>query len=142
MTLIEHLKKQTLTISFAESMTGGALSKYITQFSGASEVFKGSIVCYDTQVKVDILGIPQKLIETHGVVSHKVCEAMVISCKEMFKSDIAVSITGYAEGIHKDIFVGISYKDTHVFHIIRNDQNRTQMIDDIVSCIVDKIYVL
>lgn len=142
MTLVEHLNKQALTISFAESMTGGALSKYITQFSGASNVFKGSIVCYDTQVKVDILGIPQQLIETQGVVSHNVCEAMVISCKEMFKSDIAVSITGYAEGNHNDIFVGISYKDTHVFHIKRKDQNRTQMIDDIVSWIVDKIYVL
>lgn len=115
MTLVEHLRNKSLSISFAESMTGGALSKYITQFSGASDVFKGSIVCYDTQVKVDVLGISQQLIETHGVVSHNVCEAMVISCKEMFKSDIAVSITGYAEGIHKDIFVGISYKDTQVF---------------------------
>ncbi len=142
MTLVEHLRNKSLSISFAESMTGGALSKYITQFSGASDVFKGSIVCYDTQVKVDVLGISQQLIETHGVVSHNVCEAMVISCKEMFKSDIAVSITGYAEGIHKDIFVGISYKDTQVFHIKRKDQNRTQMIDDIVSWIVDKIYVL
>ncbi|MGB0202710.1 MAG: CinA family protein [Acholeplasmataceae bacterium] len=142
MTLVEHLRNKSLSISFAESMTGGALSKYITQFSGASDVFKGSIVCYDTQVKVDVLGISQQLIETHGVVSHNVCEAMVISCKEMFKSDIAVSITGYAEGIHKDIFVGISYKDTQVFHIKRKDQNRTQMIDDIVLWILDKIYVL
>lgn len=142
MTLVEHLRNKSLSISFAESMTGGALSKYITQFSGASDVFKGSIVCYDTQVKVDVLGISQQLIETHGVVSHNVCEAMVISCKEMFKSDIAVSITGYAEGIHKDIFVGISYKDTLVFHIKRKDQNRTQMIDDIVLWILDKIYVL
>ena len=142
MTLVEHLRNKSLSISFAESMTGGALSKYITQFSGASDVFKGSIVCYDTQVKVNVLGISQQLIETHGVVSHNVCEAMVISCKEMFKSDIAVSITGYAEGIHKDIFVGISYKDTQVFHIKRKDQNRTQMIDDIVLWILDKIYVL
>jgi PncC family amidohydrolase len=142
MTLVEHLRNKSLSISFAESMTGGALSKYITQFSGASDVFKGSIVCYDTQVKVDVLGIPQQLIETHGVVSHNVCEAMVISCKEMFKSDITVSITGYAEGIQKDIFVGISYKDTQVFHIKRKDQNRTQMIDDIVLWILDKIYVL
>ncbi len=142
MTLVEHLRNKSLSISFAESMTGGALSKYITQFSGASDVFKGSIVCYDTQVKVDVLGISQQLIETHGVVSHNVCEAMVISCKEMFKSDIAVSITGYAEGIHKDIFVGISYKDTQVFHIKRKAQNRAQMIHDIVSWIVDKIYVL
>jgi nicotinamide-nucleotide amidase len=142
MTLVEYLRNQSLTISFAESMTGGALSKYMTQFSGASDVFKGSIVCYDTQVKVDVLGVSQNLIDTYGVVSHQVCEAMARLCKNVFKSDIAVSITGYAEGIHKDIFVGISYKDTHVFHIKRKDQNRTQMIDDIVSWIIDKIYML
>lgn len=142
MTLVEYLRNQSLTISFAESMTGGALSKYMTQFSGASDVFKGSIVCYDTQVKVDVLGVSQNLIDTYGVVSHQVCEAMARSCKNVFKSDIAVSITGYAEGIHKDIFVGISYKDTHVFHIKRKDQNRIQMIDDIVSWIIDKIYML
>jgi PncC family amidohydrolase len=140
MTLIEQLKNKKLTLSFAESMTGGALASYITQFKGASQVFKGSLVCYDPDIKINVLGISQSLINTYGVVSHEVCEAMVEACHHMFQSSISVSVTGYAEGDEKDIYIGIKYHETILYHLKRSTQTRTEMIHEVVQFIYEKIH--
>jgi PncC family amidohydrolase len=139
MTLTEHLKKQNITLSFAESMTGGALASHITKMQGASLVFKGSLVCYDNDVKTRILGISQSLIDTYGVVSKEVCQAMVEACQKMFMSSISISVTGYADGKEKDIYIGIKEHETNVYHLIRNKQSRTEMIQEVVNFVYDKI---
>lgn len=137
--IIQQLKAHHKTISFAESMTGGALAASLTKMSGASQVFKGSIVCYDSSVKVDILKVSQAVIDTYGVVSQEVALAMAESCQHMFLSSIAVSVTGYAEGTEKDIFICIKDETTTIYHLIRNHQSRQEMIEEVVSFVFEKI---
>lgn len=92
----KQLTSQKLFLSAAESCTGGALAAQFTTHPGASSCFKGGIVPYATQMKVEILGIKKSLIEKHSVVSAEVAEAMAKSAKKMFKTDYALSTTGNA----------------------------------------------
>lgn len=84
------------TISIAESCTGGQIAKAITANAGASKYFKGSVVSYATESKVDILKISEKEIENHSVVSKEVAEAMAKQVRILFKSDYGISTTGNA----------------------------------------------
>ncbi|WP_243472527.1 competence/damage-inducible protein A [Winogradskyella sp. MH6] len=84
------------TISIAESCTGGQIAKAITANAGASKYFKGSVVSYATESKVDILKISEKEIENHSVVSKEVAEAMAKQVRVLFKSDYGISTTGNA----------------------------------------------
>ena len=139
MTFVDLLKQKELTISFAESMTGGALASHLTMIPGASHVFKGSLVCYDTEIKINILNVTKTLIDTYGVVSKEVSQDMAIKCQDLFKSSVAVSVTGYADGEHKDIFVTIRDHETNVFHLIRQDQNRRDMIQEVVAFVFNEV---
>lgn len=84
------------TISIAESCTGGQIAKAITVNAGASKYFKGSVVSYATESKVDILKVSEKEIENHSVVSKDVAEAMAKQVRVLFKSDYGISTTGNA----------------------------------------------
>jgi len=84
------------TISIAESCTGGQIAKAITVNAGASKYFKGSVVSYATESKVDILKVSEKEIENHSVVSKEVAEAMAKQVRVLFKSDYGISTTGNA----------------------------------------------
>ncbi len=84
------------TISVAESCTGGQIAKAITSNAGASQFFKGGIVSYATDSKVDILGISKQDITSHSVVSRQVAEAMAKNVRKMFNTDYGVSTTGNA----------------------------------------------
>ncbi|MHA7943385.1 competence/damage-inducible protein A [Formosa sp. 3Alg 14/1] len=84
------------TLSTAESCTGGRIAEQFTSHPGASEYFKGSVVSYATQAKIDILNISESLISEHSVVSAEVAEAMATSALNMFKSDYAIATTGNA----------------------------------------------
>ncbi len=90
------LTSQKKFLSAAESCTGGALAAEFTTHPGASACFKGGIVSYSTQIKVETLGVRQELIEKYSVVSHEVAEAMAKNAKKMFKTDYALSTTGNA----------------------------------------------
>ena len=92
----ELLKIKNQTISFAESCTGGNLSKMITSISGSSSYFKGSLVAYHTKIKTEVLGVNAKVINDHGVVSEEVVKEMAISCKALFESDFAIATSGLA----------------------------------------------
>jgi len=84
------------TLSIAESCTGGKIAECITAISGASAYFKGSVVSYATEAKIDVLHINPKLIETYSVVSVQVAEAMAQSVQRLFKTDFAIATTGNA----------------------------------------------
>ena len=90
------LTKQNKTISTAESCTGGKISAALTSVSGASKYFKGSVVSYATEVKIDVLGIPESLIKENSVVSREVVSAMALNVKNMMKTDYAIATTGNA----------------------------------------------
>tara|TARA_B110000003_G_C16648040_1_gene532911 strand:+ start:1573 stop:2076 length:504 start_codon:yes stop_codon:yes gene_type:complete len=94
--LIKKLIKKKLTISFAESCTGGLLSSSITSINGSSKVFNLGLVTYSNKAKINILKIPKKIISKHGAVSKECCLAMVKNLNKISKANICVSITGIA----------------------------------------------
>ena len=101
--LHDFLISRNLTISTAESCTGGELSHLITSVSGSSNYFLGGICTYKTEKKTEILGVSEDLIKEKTVVSAEVAEAMSLGCQKLFKTDIALSTTGVA-GPNSDEF--------------------------------------
>ena len=94
--IVRLLTKKKLTISFAESCTGGLLSSSITSISGSSKVFNMGLVTYSNNAKVKLLKIPQEIITKYGAVSYETCLSMVKNLSRISKSDISISITGVA----------------------------------------------
>lgn len=96
LSLSKLLNEKKSSIAVAESFTGGKLAFQFTQHPGASEIFKGGIVSYATDSKIEVLGVNAKTIEEFSVVNVKVAEEMAIKVKEMFHSDYAIATTGNA----------------------------------------------
>lgn len=94
--VFELLKGKNMTLSTAESCTGGFVSKRITDLRGSSEVFIGGAVTYATESKTIVLGVDANLIEQYGVVSKEVAVEMAKCARTLFNSSIAVSTTGLA----------------------------------------------
>ena len=91
-----RLIEQKVTISTAESCTGGMLGQFLTETPGISSVYQGGFVTYSNQLKEQLLGVPKEIIEKYGAVSEECAAAMARGCREKTQSDIAVSITGIA----------------------------------------------
>lgn len=94
--LVELLQKRGLTVTTAESCTGGLVSKMITDVPGASAVFPGGWVVYDNDLKIDELGVAANVIEDDGSVSGPVVESMAKLALDRSGADIALSISGVA----------------------------------------------
>lgn len=89
----KKLIEKNLTITFMESCTSGLLASMFTDTSGASAVFKGSLVTYSNEMKI-AAGVPSEVIEKFGVYSSECARAMAETVKKIYSADIAVSITG------------------------------------------------
>jgi nicotinamide-nucleotide amidase len=85
-----------LRLSFAESCTGGLLSKLLTDLPGSSRVFWGAVVAYDNAAKVRLLDVDPELLERHGAVSREVAEAMTAGLLARSATDVGVAVTGIA----------------------------------------------
>ena len=94
--VVRILTKKKLTVSFAESCTGGLLASSITSISGSSKVFNMGLVTYSNNTKVKLLRVPKKTIVNFGAVSHETCLSMVKNLSKISKSNISISITGVA----------------------------------------------
>ncbi len=106
------------TVATAESCTGGKIAESFTAIAGASQYFKGSVVSYATQSKIDILKIDEQLIREFSVVSSQVAEAMAQAALKLFDVDYAISTTGNAGPTKGDadaevgtVFIAIATKD-------------------------------
>jgi PncC family amidohydrolase len=109
--IVKNLIKKRLTISVAESCTGGFLSNSFTSIAGSSKIFTLGIVSYSNQSKSNVLKVPKKTIEKHGSVSEEVCLTMLKNINKMSKTNISISITGIAgpSGGSKKKPVGLVY---------------------------------
>ena len=94
--LHKKLIQKKLTISAAESCTGGLLANNLTKLSNASKYFQIGLITYSNSAKIKILKVNKKIINKYGAVSHETCEAMVKNLAKLSKSKINVSITGVA----------------------------------------------
>ena len=94
--IVNRLIKKKLTISSAESCTGGLLSSTIISVAGSSKVFKLGLVTYSNQSKIKVLKVFKNIIRKYGTVSEQVCLAMVMNLNKISKTSISISITGIA----------------------------------------------
>ena len=109
--LHKKLIKKNITLSAAESCTGGLLSSKFTRLSGSSKYFQMGLVTYSNKAKIKILKVNKKIINKYGSVSPECCKAMVQGLSRISKSKINISITGIAgpNGGTKDRPVGLVY---------------------------------
>ena len=109
--IIQRLIKNKLSISVAESCTGGMLSSRITSISGASKIFNIGLVTYSNLAKIKHLKVSGSIIKRYGAVSEKCCLKMVEGLSKLSKSKINISITGIAgpKGGSKTKPVGLVY---------------------------------
>ena len=109
--VVRILTKKKLTVSFAESCTGGLLASTITSISGSSKVFNMGLITYSNNAKVKLLKVPKKTITKYGAVSYETCLSMVKNLSKISKSNISISITGIAgpDGGTKEKPVGLVY---------------------------------
>ena len=109
--VVRILTKEKLSVSFAESCTGGLLASTITSISGSSKVFNMGLITYSNNAKVKLLKVPKKTITKYGAVSYETCLSMVKNLSKISKSNISISITGIAgpNGGTKEKPVGLVY---------------------------------
>ncbi|CAZ94667.1 competence/damage-inducible protein A [Zobellia galactanivorans] len=85
-----------LTLATAESFTGGKIAGQLTALPGASAYFKGSVVSYATETKINVLKVPKDVVDRYSVVSAEVAEAMAKNVRSLLKTDYAIATTGNA----------------------------------------------
>ena len=141
------LTEKKLTISTAESCTGGEIAATLSAVPGASNYFRGSVVSYATQAKIDVLDIDENLIAKNGVVSAEVAKEMVKSVRKIMKSDFAIATTGNAGPTKGDkdaelgtIFIGIATPNEVFAEEFNFGQPREKVIDRGVSKALELIY--
>lgn len=115
--VINRLKEKQLTITTAESCTGGLISGRLVNVAGASEVFGRSFVTYSNEAKKEELGVKHKTLEEHGAVSKQTVKQMAKGAARHAGTDIAIAVTGIAGpdgGTRKKpvgtVYIGIYYK--------------------------------
>ena len=130
------LIKQNKTLSTAESCTGGKIAEVLTSVPGSSQYFKGSVVSYATETKINVLGVPESLIKEHSVVSAAVVSAMALSIKKMMKTDYAIATTGNAGPSKGDskaeigtVFIALATPNDIIVEEFNFGQPREKVID-------------
>jgi nicotinamide-nucleotide amidase len=107
----KYLKNKKMTVSFAESCTGGMISSRLTNVSGVSEVFMNSIVTYSNESKMKFLNVKEETLTKHGAVSAQTAQEMALGIRTVSNTDIGISVTGIAgpEGGTDEKPVGLFY---------------------------------
>ena len=108
---IHLLINKKITLSVAESCTGGMLAQAITSIDGASKIFKFGIITYSNQSKIKYLKVPKKIINKYGAVSKECCSSMVNNLSKISNAKLNIAITGIAgpNGGTKSKPVGLVY---------------------------------
>ena len=141
------LTEKKVTISTAESCTGGKIAATLSSVSGASNYFKGSVVSYATQTKINVLGIANEVIAKYGVVSAGVATEMAKSAQKIMTSDFAIATTGNAGPTKGDesaelgtVFIAVATPNEVFVEEFNFGQPREKVIDRAVSKALELIY--
>ncbi|MBH9965409.1 competence/damage-inducible protein A [Rossellomorea oryzaecorticis] len=111
------LKDKGLTLSCAESLTGGLFQSEITTLPGASAVLKGGVVCYQDEIKKKVLSVREDTLKQHSAVSEQCALELAGNVRTLFASDIGISFTGVAGPDDLDgkkagtVWIGLAVKD-------------------------------
>lgn len=130
------LTKQNKTVSTAESFTGGRVASLLSAVPGASSYFKGSVVSYATEAKINVLGVSEEIIKKHSVVSAEVASAMALSVKNLLKTDYGIATTGNAGPSKGDsdaeigtVFIALATPSEVIVEEFNFGQPREKVID-------------
>lgn len=109
--VFELLKKYHITLSTAESATGGMIASMLVNVPGISEFFQEGYVTYSNEAKIKMIGADRAIIDKYGVVSRETAENMAYAAAETAQTDAALSVTGVAgpDGGTKECPVGTVY---------------------------------
>lgn len=134
------LAQQNKTIATAESCTGGSIAQVLSSVPGASQYFKGGVVSYATETKINILNIPEEVIDQHTVVSAEVASLMAQNVKVLFKTDYAIATTGNAGPTKGDsqveigtVFIALATPKKIIVEEFNFGQPRDKVIDRAVN---------
>ncbi|QGG50472.1 competence/damage-inducible protein A [Lysinibacillus pakistanensis] len=124
---VEMLLDNQLTISAAESLTAGLFQSELAEISGVGNALTGGVVTYTEEAKINQLGIPKQLLDTHGIVSSECAAAMASAVKQKFGTNIGIGLTGAAGPTAHDhqpvgtVWIGIAIDDeepiTYLLHL-------------------------
>ncbi len=137
--IIQKLGQRHLTISVAESLTGGLVAASLTQIPGASAVFKGGIIAYGDEIKQQVLKVDPALITKFTSISEPVAQSMATNVREIMNTDIGIATTGVAGPDKSDgfapgiVFVAISIGDHKICQKLELVGDRTQIRDQSVN---------
>ncbi len=126
--VIEMMRRRGLTLALAESVTGGLVAARLTEVPGVSDVLRGAVVSYATDVKVGLLDVP-----AGPVVSEQAATAMADHVRRLLGADVGLSLTGVAGPDRQDdeppgtLWVGLAFGDSVEAHLVRLPGDRTQM---------------
>ena len=134
------LRANNCTLSAAESCTGGLISALITSVPGSSEYYFGSVTSYSNNVKQNVLGVPQEIIEKHGAVSSECVAAMADGVRRLTATDYAVATSGIAgpgggseEKPVGTVWVGVSSEKGTETYKLRFNSDRKRNIERFAS---------
>ncbi len=132
----ELLTDRELTVSCAESCTGGNIAHRIVLVPGSSAYFLGSVVSYSNDVKAKVLGVPRAVIDSKGAVSKEVVEAMASGVAALMRTDCAVATSGIAgpDGGTRfkpvgTVWIAAKYRDRIVSECVHFEGNRNEVIE-------------
>ncbi len=149
--LADLLIKNRLTVSTAESCTGGLLSGMLTSLSGSSEYMMGGIVSYSNDVKEKILNVNKETLINFGAVSKETAIEMAENCRNIFNTDYAISVTGVAgpnggtdQKPAGTVWIGLSGKtetNAYLYNLGNNDRtmNRERAVSSALALLVREI---
>lgn len=131
--LIKELISNNITISTAESCTGGLIGGLLTNVAGSSAVYKGGVIVYSNEAKINFLNIDEELLKYKGAVSYEVAYNMAVNVSKKFDTNLSIAATGIAGpsgGSNEKpvglVYIGIFFNDScevykHIFSGSRND---------------------
>jgi PncC family amidohydrolase len=136
-----------ITMAFAESMTGGALTYEMVKYPKASKVVLGSVVAYQRQIKEQLLKVDSKVIDEFLIVSKEVSMQMASGIFNQTHADLCISITGNAGPTYEkdtknlEAFITVLYQQKYQqYHLKFKDQQREKNIKDAIDFIYQKVY--
>lgn len=142
------LLSRNLTISTAESCSGGMIGAALTSVPGSSQWFHGGIIAYDNRIKISLLDVPEPLLEKYGAVSEEVVSAMAEGAAKKLCTDCSIAISGIAgpDGGTEEKPVGLVYigiycnDEVEVFKNIfsgTREEVREQAVEKSIEYLVD-----
>ena len=145
--LARLLTQKQVNLSTAESCTGGKIAQLISAISGASACFKGGVVAYSNQIKIDVLKVNPETIQKFSVVSKEVAQEMAINCRSIFNTDYAIATTGNAGPTKGNsaaeigtVFIAIATPNEVFVEEFNFGQPREKVIDRAVNKALEWLY--